>query len=464
MSNKKAYDLFGLVGRALDDYDVERVVAAGGFGIVYFARHNILKQPVAIKVMKVPPGLTEADRATFLKLFLEEAQTIAALKHPAIVGVQSFKVSPMPAGGQAPWMALDWIEGDTLAEQLAPRRGQGGRAPRECLRILDPVFDAIAFAHAQGVAHRDLKPANLMIPRAAANVTGRFGAMTRVLDFGIAKAMKSHEVAGSGYTETASQFQAFSLPYAAMEQVSGTRTGPWTDVHALALILTEMLTDEEPYRAEDRGELMQQVLSPVRPTPAQHGVDVGPWEPVLARALALKPAERYPNAGEFLAALEQNVPAQVRRTLSGQTLPTTQPLAQAPQVPAVTISTTVPVTADRRMGEAPGNAAAVTRRGRQVAVATVVTALVGVAALGLWWVNRTPNATTASAGLATMQPASQPAPQPPAAVPTRPAPVPTTANTAITAPQTIGGSSGMPRTMHELTRFSASAMVSAPKL
>jgi serine/threonine protein kinase len=353
MSNHDPRDVFALAGRVLENYRVERVVATGGFGVVYFARHQALNQPVALKVLKVPDALSDVKRSEFMEKFLDEAKTIASLKHPAIVSVMDFKVSPMPAGGSAPWMALEWIEGETLAQQLNRRRGMGGRSPEECLRVLAPVFDALAIAHTRGIAHRDIKPANLMVPEDGG---GRFGVTTRVLDFGIAKMMSADETAGSGNTETASQFQAFSLPYAAFEQVMGTRTGPWTDVHALGLILTELLTDQPPYPGRDRSSIGMQVVAPVRPTPSRFGLDVGAWEPILARALSLTPSERFANARELFTALEQGLPAS-RKSLSYPPLvPVEAPVVRqphrsekAPPPPPVQDSTSPATTLVRRL-------------------------------------------------------------------------------------------------------------------
>jgi eukaryotic-like serine/threonine-protein kinase len=325
MAKSKVQDRFGLVGAHLDNYEIERVVAAGGFGIVYFARHRVIRQEAAIKVLKLPDDLGDEERETFMQKFLEEAQTIAALKHPAIVTVLDFKVTALPIGGKTPWMALEWIEGETLAQHLLARRGQGGRDPRTCLSLLEPVFDALALAHARGVAHRDVKPANIMLPSRADS--GRFGVTARLLDFGIAKVVGPEENPGTDHTETTSPFQAYSLPYAASEQVSGMRSGPRTDVHALALVLVEMLTDCAPFATGDRGALMMQVMSPTRPTPARFGVQVGAWEMVLAKALSLVPSERYANAGEFLAALERHIPAEVTRT---------EPLSAPPPPPVTT--------------------------------------------------------------------------------------------------------------------------------
>ncbi len=311
-------DEFGLVGRRIEDrYDVETVVAAGGFGTVYLGRHRALRTPVAIKVLRIPTHLGEASRVEFAQRFLAEAQTIAQLQHPAVVRAVDFGVSPMPSGESVPWMALEWVDGPTLRQFLEARRGKP-MSPPEALALLRPVLEALASAHAEGIAHRDVKPANIMLPRGASALP------SRILDFGIAKAMRADESAGSsGETRTTSSLSAFSLKYAAPEQVGGMRSGPWTDVHALALVLTEMVTGCEAYPGTNSLEISAAALNPRRPTPSVFGVDVGPWEPILARALSFKPAERHRDAGALLAELEAVVP--VARAPRMQSIPGVSP-------------------------------------------------------------------------------------------------------------------------------------------
>ncbi len=314
-------DTFGLVGQRLDGkYEVESLVAQGGFAVVYRGTHLTLRKPVAVKVLRVPRDLEGGARQAFLEKFALEAQTIAALDHPSIVKVLDFGTSPMPVGETAPWMVLDWLQGQTLDAELEARRGNGGRSPTECLALLRPAFEALAYAHDEGIAHRDVKPSNLML------VTNRRGERSaRVLDFGIAKVMNGEEAPATGLTATHNHQRTFSLFYASPEQIAGTRTGPWTDVYALGLVLTEMLTDALPYRGEDVQEVYIDALSPVRPTPVKRGFDVGAWEPVLARAVSLKPAERFASAREFLAALEASVPDHVEHSAVESVRPPARP-------------------------------------------------------------------------------------------------------------------------------------------
>jgi serine/threonine-protein kinase len=300
-------DRFGLAGTILEGkYEIEAVVAEGGFGLVYRGVHRALRKPIAIKVLKVSQDHTMEAQQAIIERFTLEARTIARLDHPAIVKVLDFGVSRMPNDEILPWMVLDWLEGRTLSQEFKATRGMDGRSPADCLALLRPVLEAVAVAHEEGIAHRDIKPSNIML------VSGRRGdTQARLLDFGIAKIMGPDEEAQSGQTNTRSGMQAFSLQYAAPEQIGGTRTGPWTDVHALGLLITQLLTSWRPYDGADAMEICSDVLSPVRPTPAKRGLDVGAWEAVLARAVSLRPSARHPDAGSLLKALEAEVPAVV---------------------------------------------------------------------------------------------------------------------------------------------------------
>ncbi len=294
----RASDPFGLVGVRLENkYDIEAVVAEGGFGVVYRAVHRALQKAVAVKVLKVPEGLSQTLRREFLEKFAQEARIVAQFEHPAIVRVLDFGASPMPRGESAPWMVLEWLHGITLEQDFASRRG-AGRSPAEVLALLQPVMEAIAYAHDEGVAHRDIKPGNVML------VANRRGEVSvKLLDFGIAKSMGRDEHASTGMTATRGVLTAFSPLYAAPEQLSGARTGPWTDVHAMGLLISEALVGAPVYTQDDSTALYAEALSPLRPTPAKFGLDVGAWETVLQQALAIRPDRRFDHMRTLLTAL-----------------------------------------------------------------------------------------------------------------------------------------------------------------
>ena len=294
-------DVFDLVGKVLaEKFRIDRAVAEGGFGVVYAGHHLGLDIAVAIKVLKTPREFGAEASAAFIERFVLEAKTIAKVRHPNIVQVLDTGVAPETARGPAPFMVLEWLSGEPFDRVLRERRGRGGQSPRDVLSQLGPALEALEYAHDLGVAHRDIKPANIML------VPTKRGPVVRVLDFGIAKIMDEDEQASAGITKTKGT-SAFSPSYAAPEQISGTRTGPWTDVHALGLIFTEMLIGRPPYHGKQLTDSFQDVLSPTRPTPLKFGCDVGPLEPVLAKAVAFRPDERYANAGQFLDALRSTV-------------------------------------------------------------------------------------------------------------------------------------------------------------
>jgi serine/threonine-protein kinase len=132
--------------------------------------------------------------------------------------------------------------------------------------------------------------------------------MLRMLDFGIAKIMEGDAV-GDTRRGRSSGVTGFSPDYAAPEQITYSRTGPWTDVHALGLLMTELLTDEPPFSAGADEQLFEQIMSADRPTPGRRGVNAGNLERVVARALALSPSRRWKDAGQLLHALDARTPA-----------------------------------------------------------------------------------------------------------------------------------------------------------
>jgi|GEM_PF-1192275 len=290
-----------LAGTILErKYRVDRVIAEGGFSVVYAGHHLALDVPIAVKVLKAPSA-DRAARSGDLLMFLEEAKTIAKLRHPDIVQILDAGVTHPPGGSApVPWMVFEWLDGVTLRDELRARSGRG-LSPRACMELLRPVLDAIAEAHDAGIVHRDIKAGNIMlVPSGGALVA-------KVLDFGIAKIMGADEqrLSPSGHTGTGSADRAFTPASAAPEQLSGARTGPWTDVFALGLLLTEVLAGRPPFAVDDANEHYSAVFDAARrPTPAKLGVDVGAWEPVLARALAISPAARQPNARALARELE----------------------------------------------------------------------------------------------------------------------------------------------------------------
>jgi formylglycine-generating enzyme required for sulfatase activity len=299
-------DVFGLLGRTIDEkVRVDECIGEGGFATVYRGFHLAFEQPVAIKCLKTPPHFDAEARASFLSKFHEEGKMLFRLsQHASIVRVFDLGDVEGSRGEAIPYLVLEWLDGVDL-ETLSKRRAGEGVGPwkeAEVLKLLRPAVDAIALAHRLGIAHRDLKPSNLVL----ANTVQ--GELLKVLDFGIAKAMQDGETTAQRTTRTSSGFHAFSPQYGAPEQFRSKRfgaTGPWTDVHAMGLIMTELVAGQPAMLGEEHGDFYEQAMDEVRPTPRVWGADVSDaFEALCRRCLARDPAERIQDADGVLAAMD----------------------------------------------------------------------------------------------------------------------------------------------------------------
>jgi formylglycine-generating enzyme required for sulfatase activity len=283
-------------------------VGEGGFSVVYQAEHTIWQQPVAIKCFKILANAPADQRQELLDDFIQEGKLMAQLSSRSAAIVQARDVGNfMTQDGQwIPFMVLEWLEGKPLDAVLWEERSAGvrGRSLSEAMALLEPAATALDMAHRRGIAHRDIKPANFFVlgdPRGT-NV------YVKVLDFGIAKVMAEHAGSVAALAHTGKDITSFTPNYGAPEQFSRTHgaTGPWTDVFAMALILVEILRGGLP--ALDGADFMQLAVASrdptTRPTPRTFGIEVSEIvEQVFRKALAVSPAERYPNMGELWSAL-----------------------------------------------------------------------------------------------------------------------------------------------------------------
>jgi formylglycine-generating enzyme required for sulfatase activity/serine/threonine protein kinase len=304
-----ADDTLQLVGRTIaDKYAVESVVGEGGFATVYRAIHVIWKRPVALKVFKAFGNFSEGDRQRLLAEFVQEGALLAELsaRTAAIVQARDIGMLATPGGEHVPYMVLEWLEGASLEAVMANERALGVplRTLGETVHLLDAAAEALALAHRKGIAHRDIKPGNVFVlgdPRGECTV--------KLLDFGIAKVVTDAQRMAGSFTKTSGAITSFTPAYGAPEQFSRTHgaTGPWTDVFALALIAVELLTGREALQGDDFLQLAVCAASPERrPTPRTMGAAVSDEvEAVFAKAVAIKPAQRWQSAGEFWNALRQ---------------------------------------------------------------------------------------------------------------------------------------------------------------
>jgi eukaryotic-like serine/threonine-protein kinase len=302
-------DVFRIVGSIIaGTYQVEQVVAEGGFAVVYRAHHAGFSAPVAMKCLKVPQQLSAERQSAFLLQFRAEAELLFQLSAsiPNVVRPLHVDAVTTSDGVFVPYMVLEWLEGQTL-EEIVERRIDEGRQPltvKKLARMLTPIARALERAHnfrgpsgPVSIVHRDLKPDNIFI----ANVAGE--EVPKILDFGIGKAKSVASQVAGRESQTDGGVSSFTPAYGAPEQWLPKRfgqTGPWTDVWGLALTMVEVMA-ARPIIDGDQAAMMGTALdSRRRPTPRIEGVDVSDEvEEVFERALALDPRERQPDAGAF---------------------------------------------------------------------------------------------------------------------------------------------------------------------
>jgi serine/threonine protein kinase len=295
-------DPLGLVGTTVSGrYRVQEIVETTQLSVVYRAAHRVWRRPVPIKVFRAAE-LEEQDRGRFLESFVREGELLMELSERCASICQARDVASLttPSGEWAPYMVLEWMEGETL-DALLVRERQAGVRPRkarEAVCLLDPVARALALAHEHGIAHRDLKPGNVFVLPGGC----------KLLDFGVAQSLRDSSASEEPWKE-----MSFTPQYAAPEQFNPVlgATGPWTDVFALALVFVEVVTGRLPLGEGSNVSLARSSCDPKRrPTPSSLGVQVeGSVERVLERALAVRSEDRFDNARDFWSALKEAAPS-----------------------------------------------------------------------------------------------------------------------------------------------------------
>jgi serine/threonine protein kinase/WD40 repeat protein len=279
-------------------YKILADLGHGGMGSVYKARQESLNRVVALKVIRTA---AQAD-PRHLARFRVEAEAAARLQNPNIV--QIYEVGQQEG---APYLAMEYVPGGTLAQQLngLPRPGS------EAATVAETVARAMHYAHIHGVVHRDLKPANVLLRFPETESPGEAteeatpsqstsrdlqSAIPKITDFGLAKFLQE----GNGHTLSGAIVGTPS--YMAPEQAEGKvhEVGPPADVHALGAILYEMLTGGPPFKGISVLETLEQVRT-AEPVPPSRLLRHMPrdLETICLKALAQAPERRYATAGDL---------------------------------------------------------------------------------------------------------------------------------------------------------------------
>ena len=292
-------------------YDIQRIIGRGMMGVVYQAQDSVLKRVLALKTISLAFAVTDKEKETFERRFLEEARAAATLTHPGIVVVYDFGTD---TESNVLFMALEYLRGKTLEAILAEKLPLDWR---ESVKTAARIADALHHAHQHRVVHRDIKPANIMVLGSGE---------PKIMDFGVAK-VDATQLSTSG--------QVFGSPsYMSPEQAQGEAVDARTDIFALGAVLYELLTGQKAFPGKDLPSLLMRLMYE-DPTPVTRLVPSLPadLDLVIASALAKSREARYSTAKAFAEDLEE-----VRHGRRPR-------VAQRPQPKGPTTLVTKPVTA-----------------------------------------------------------------------------------------------------------------------
>ena len=264
----------------LGRFEIVRVLGKGAMGIVYEGLDPRLERRVAIKTILRSAILDEEEARDYAARFVREAQAVARLTHPHIVGVYDFGEE-----GDITFIVMEFIDGRELKSYLDA--GQRFDFPNT-VRIMNELLGGLGYAHSQGVVHRDIKPANIMIDSA-----GR----VKLTDFGVARISESAERTQVGT-------MVGTPSYMSPEQIQGGSTDNRTDLFACGVILYQLLTGEKPFTGAGTWTIYNQILlHDPKPVTASNALLPTAIDRVVNKALAKNKDDRYRNASEMASAL-----------------------------------------------------------------------------------------------------------------------------------------------------------------
>ncbi|MBK9062222.1 MAG: protein kinase [Acidobacteria bacterium] len=270
-----------MIGEVLGRYRIDARLGAGGMGEVWRAEDLRLRRPVALKVLR---GAATAEETARL---LREARLASQLSHPNIAVIYEIDEAPRD-GAVVPFIAMEFVEGRTLAERLK----EGPLSAGEALDVAEQIASALESAHARGVVHRDVKPGNVIVDAA-----GR----AKVLDFGLAAWRAPAGFSGetwsagpAGPTQSLPGVIVGTVAYMSPEQARGQDVDARTDIFSLGVLLWESVTGRRPFEGANAVETLDLLLHADPPPLSRSAEGVPPeLEAVVLRMLAKDRERRY---------------------------------------------------------------------------------------------------------------------------------------------------------------------------
>lgn len=261
-----------------------REIARGGMGRVFAAVDVRDDRPVALKIVRADEG--EDDLAASLR---REAAIAARFRHPNVIEMLDAGKVRQPGGDWLHYLAMELVDGDVLEDCIQTTN----RNRPHLLGIFAQLARTVSYVHSQRVLHLDVKPSNVLLRRTGEIV---------LTDFGLARGMDSDDSSDCEIRGTPA--------YMSPEQILG-RTeeiDARTDIYSLGVVLYEILTGRLPYRAEDWGDLHDQIVLGVPLPPREIRPDVpSSLERICLRAMANRADDRYASASELARDVERTL-------------------------------------------------------------------------------------------------------------------------------------------------------------
>jgi beta-lactam-binding protein with PASTA domain len=259
-------------------YELDGIVGRGGMAEVFRARDIRLDRIVGVKTLRDDLARDQ----TFQARFRREAQSAASLNHPSIVAIYDTgedMLGPTPV----PYIVMEYVDGRTLRDLL---RDDRRLLPERALEITDGVLRALDYSHRNGIVHRDIKPGNVMLTRSGE---------IKVMDFGIARATSD---AQATMTQTAQVIG--TAQYLSPEQARGERVDARSDLYSTGCLLYELLTGRPPFTGDSPVAIAYQHVRENPVPPSVIDPELPAWaDPIVLKAMAKDPAQRYQSAGEM---------------------------------------------------------------------------------------------------------------------------------------------------------------------
>ena len=264
-------------------YEVGDLIGRGGMAQVHIGYDTRLSRTIAIKILRSDLS----SDPTFLARFRREAQSAAALNHPAIVAVydtgEETIVSDSGRTLALPYIVMEYVKGRTVSTLL--KHGQA-LPINEAVQIAVGVLSALEYSHYEGIIHRDIKPANIMISQ---------DGKVKVMDFGIARA-----IADSSATMTSTKSVVGTAQYLSPEQARGEVVDARSDLYSTGCLIYELLTGKPPFQGDSAVAVAYQHVSEPPKVPSLIAPDIpDAIDRVVMKSLAKKREDRYQTASEM---------------------------------------------------------------------------------------------------------------------------------------------------------------------